>query len=270
MKICIVSHSYPRFVGDYRSNFIESLAHAYARAGARVTVFTPYTPLFNRSTAEIDGVRIVTYRYAPFAAWHTIGYGHSMIGDLSMHPVDLVLAPFLLLFGTLRLTSLLRRERFDLLHAHWAVPNTLIALWARTLTGARAKVFTSFPGSDVAAITRLGWLGKQLIKIIGRSDYLSCDGSDLGEDVIHAGLDPRRIDYVIYGVNEKEVYFSQEAREQLRRQLAIDDDEIVLLMIGRFVAKKGFSTGFEALKHILRERPRVTMIVVGDGPLQPE
>ena len=268
LKICIVTHSYPRFAGDYRSNFIESLAHAYARAGTAVTVFTPYTPLFDRPTAEVRGVRIVTYRYAPFAAWHTIGYGHSMIGDLEMHPVDLLLAPFLVLFGTLRLASLLRREQFDLLHAHWAVPNSLMALWARALAGARARVFTAFPGSDVAVITRLGWLGKQLVKIIGRSDYLSCDGPDLAEDVIRAGLDPARIEFVIYGVDEKEIHFSADERLKLRRQLEITDDEIVLLMIGRFVAKKGFSTGFEALKYIVPDRPRIRMIVVGDGPLQ--
>ncbi len=268
LKICIVTHSYPRFTGDYRSNFIELLAHAYARAGAAVTVFTPYTPLFDRPTAEVGGVRIVTFRYAPFTAWHTIGYGHSMVGDLDMHPVDLLLMPFLLLFGTLRLAALLRNQGFDLLHAHWAVPNTLIALWARALARSPAKVFTAFPGSDVAVITRLGWLGRQLVRIIGRSDYLSCDGADLAEDVVHAGMQAGRIDFVIYGVDENAIHFSEEERLRLRQRLAISPDQIVLLMIGRFVAKKGFETGFEALKHIAQAMPSIQMIVVGDGPLQ--
>ena len=268
MKVCVISHSYPRFVGDWRSNFIESLAQAYARNGAEVTVLTAFTPQWNRPPISADGVRLETFRYAPFRSWHTIGYGHSMIGDLEMNPVDIILAPFMLFAGAIKLAGLLRREKYELLHAHWAVPNTLIAMAARLLAGSTAKIFSSFPGSDVAVITRLGWLGRMLLKIIARSDYLSCDGSDLGEDLARAGLDPERIDYVIYGVNEKDIHFSESARSDLRQQLHIRDEEIVLLMIGRFVAKKGFSTGFEALKYITRGMHNSRMIVVGDGPLK--
>ena len=269
-RICIVTHSYPRFPGDYRSNFIESLAEAYARKGADVTVLTPYTPLWNRPSTSAGGVKVVNFKYAPFKSWHTIGYGHSMVGDLDMHPADLLLMPFMLAVGTIRLAILTRQQQFDLLHAHWAVPNALIALAGRLLAGSKARVFTSFPGSDVAVIRRLGWLGSLLLKFIARSDYLSCDGPDLGEDLADAGLDLKRIEYVIYGVNEQQIHFSAQERTDLRRELAIADDQIVLLMIGRFVAKKGFSTGFRALKTIVSAMPNVRMIVVGDGPLQAE
>jgi phosphatidyl-myo-inositol dimannoside synthase len=269
-KVCIVSHSYPRFQGDWRSNFIESLASAYARNGAEVTVLTAYTPEWNRPSIDPAGVKIVTYKYAPLSSWHTIGYGHSMIGDLEMNPVDVLLAPSMVCMGALKLASLLRQERFDLIHAHWAVPNALIGLAGRMLAGSKARIFASFPGSDVAVITRLGWLGRVILRIIERADYLSCDGPDLGEDLEKAGLDPRRMDYVIYGVDEKAIHFSERARADLRRELQIAEDQIVLLMIGRFVAKKGFSTGFEALNYIRQGRQSVKMIVVGDGPLKEE
>ena len=50
IKLCIITHSYPRFEGDWRSNFIESLAQAYAKNDVDVTVFVPYAIHFNRST----------------------------------------------------------------------------------------------------------------------------------------------------------------------------------------------------------------------------
>ncbi len=37
-KLCIITHSYPQFEGDWRSNFIESLARAYSRNSVDVTV----------------------------------------------------------------------------------------------------------------------------------------------------------------------------------------------------------------------------------------
>jgi glycosyltransferase involved in cell wall biosynthesis len=270
IKLCIITHSYPRFKGDWRSNFIESLAHAYARNGADVTVFVPYAIQFNRAKKDDEGVKIVNYKYAPFRSLHTIGYGHSMKSDLIIDLQDMLLTPFLLLAGIIRFTLLLRKEKFDLIQAHWAVPNTLIAIAGRFFARSKAKIFTSFPGSDVTVITSLGWIGKLLAKIIARSDYLSCNSSDLKEDLVRAGLDTRKIDYVIYGVDDNKISFSEQGRSDLRREWGVSDNDIVLLLIGRFVPKKGFSTAFQSLKYIVERKKNIRLIVVGDGPLSGE
>jgi glycosyltransferase involved in cell wall biosynthesis len=270
VKICIITHSYPRFEGDWRSNFIESLARAYARNDTDVTVFVPYAVHFNRKSQDSEGVKIVSYKYMPFRALHTIGYGHSMKSDLAINLQDLLLMPFLLVVGIVRFASLLRTEKFDVIHAHWAVPNTIIAVFGRALAFSKAKIFTSFPGSDVTVITRLGWIGKIFARIIAKSDYLSCNSSDLKEDLVKAGLDQNKIDFVIYGVNDKIIFFSEKERVGLRRALEVSQDDSMLLIIGRFVPKKGFSTAFQSLKYITERKKNVRLIVVGDGPLKSE
>lgn len=270
IKLCILTHCYPRFAGDWRGNFIESLAKAYVRHEADVTVFVPYAVNVARRPRDAGKVKIVTYKYVPFRSLHTIGYGHSMKSDLTMNIQDLLLMPFLLLIGTMRFAVLLRKERFDVIHAHWAVPNGLIAIMGRCLAFSRAKVMTSFPGSDVTVLTRLGWIGRICSKIIARSDYLSCNSSDLREALVKAGFDAARIDLVIYGVDCREIFFSEEKRAALRRDLKISEDEIVLLLIGRFVPKKGFSTALRALKYITAQNTNIKMVVVGDGPLKSE
>jgi glycosyltransferase involved in cell wall biosynthesis len=269
-RLCIITHSYPRFDGDWRSNFIESLARAYARNGVDVTVFVPYAVNFNRPKIDSDGVKIINYRYMPVTSLHTVGYGHSMKSDMKINPFDLLLMPFLMLVGIIKLALLLRKDKFDLIQAHWAVPNTLMAVFARALAFSKVKILTSFPGSDVTVITRLGWLGKLCAKIIAKSDYLSCNSSDLRDDLVQAGLDNNIIDSVIYGVDEKEIFFSAEERRQLRSELAVSKDDTVLLMIGRFVPKKGFSTAFESLKYIAGHRKNFKLVVVGNGALRNE
>ena len=140
IKLCIITHSYPRFEGDWRSNFIESLARAYAKNAVDVTVFVPYAVNFNREPIDDDGVKIVSYKYVPFRSLHTIGYGHSMKSDLIIDVQDLLLMPFLLFVGMIRFAALLRKEKFDMIQAHWAVPNTLIAVFGRALAFSRASV----------------------------------------------------------------------------------------------------------------------------------
>lgn len=270
IKACILTHSYPRFSGDWRSNFIESLAKAFARNGAEVTVLVPSTAMPVTRPDGNNGVRIVTYRYLPFKSWQTIGYGHTMRSDLFVSAWDMLIAPFLVAAGAIRLALLLRKERFDLVQAHWAVPNTLIALAGRFLARSKTKIFTSFPGSDVRIIRMLGPLGRFLARILGRSDYLSCNSADLREDMARSGLDADRVDFVIYGVDDRTISYSEAGRRRLREAWGVSGNDIVLLLIGRFVPKKGFATAFRALRTIAGRRKTVRLVVVGDGPLRRE
>lgn len=268
--VIIVTHSYPRFDGDWRSNFIESLAVGYRQNGAKVTVLVPLSARWNRPELDSSGIRIIPYRYMPFKSWHVLGYGDSLKGDLKMNPLHTLLLPFLMIAGTLRLARLLLSERPSFLHAHWAVPNTLIAIAARALAFSKAKVLSSFPGSDVTVIQQSGSLGKFLARVIARSDYLSCNSSDLKEDLVTAGIPAGKIDYQIYGVNNQTMRFSAEARERVRAKLGISAEEIALLMVGRFVAKKGFATGIRAMQHLRTRHESIKLYIIGSGLLEAE
>lgn len=266
--IVIVTHSYPRFKEDWRSNFIEALAIAYAKAGLQVTVFVPNAAKWDRPCTDPHGIRIERFNYAPSKAWHVLGYGDSLKGDLSMNIAHMVLVPFLFLAGTFKLTLLLRRENISFLHCHWAIPNTPIAVAARFLSGSRAKIFTSFPGSDVTIIRRAGWLGRILARIISRSDYLSCNSSDLKEDLVSAGIPNTRVNYEIYGVDDSKIAFDKHGRSLIRRRLGVTDDEIMLMMVGRFVAKKGFETAIRAMPSIKSCGKKVKLYIIGSGLLE--
>jgi glycosyltransferase involved in cell wall biosynthesis len=270
MKICIVSHSYPFFAGDWRSNFIASLAEAYAGLGNELTVFTPLFSGERRRIDEADKVKIVEYRYMPFESWHLIGYGSSMKNDTKISKLTIILTPFFLIAGIIKLAGLLKREKYDFLHCHWAVPNALIAVGARWLANSDAKILTSFPGSDVTVISNTGLLGKILARIVAKSDYMSCNSSDLKEVLVKGGIKSEKIDYVIYGVDDNKINFSAEKRKITRDNLAINDDTILLLMIGRFIPKKGFSTAFRALKYIVQRHKNIKLAVVGNGDLKNE
>lgn len=275
-KICIVSHSYPHFPGDWRANFIEALAQAYARQ-AEVVVFTPYVITWNRPI-ERQGppgfeknVRIVHYFYSPFKKHHTLGVEGIMKGDLTLNLKNYFILPFMLIFGVIQLTKLLKKEKFDFVQAHWAVPNTFMALLAKYLSGTKTKIFTSFPGSDVTVLSNLGAVGKIAARFIGRSDFLSCNSTDLKEDLVKQGIPSDRIKLVIYGVDSHKIKFDSNKRAAIRQKYGINDDQPVLLLIGRFVEKKGFSTAFRALR-CLKDRgfENYKVLVVGSGPLQEE
>jgi glycosyltransferase involved in cell wall biosynthesis len=269
-KVCVVSHTYPRFRGEFLGVFIEELTRAYAQVGADVTVFLPYSPSWNRSASELSPVRVVHYRYMPRDRWHVAGYGTGMQNDLKLNPINYFCFPLMLLCGVIQLARLMRRENFHIVHAHWGVPNGVIAVLARAISGRRPNVFSSFPGSDVRVLKLLGPVGRLLAKIIDRSEYLSCNSSDLQQDLIEMGLDSKPIDLVIYATDHEAIRYSAADREEIRKLLRLAEGDTLLLQVGRFVSKKGFATAFRALKRIVQRCPQVRMVTIGAGPLEGE
>jgi glycosyltransferase involved in cell wall biosynthesis len=273
-RIGIVTHAYPCFEGDFRANFIEALAKALAEF-ADVTVFVPYTANWQRplGLSVIDtGCGTVTvhcYKYLPFKSWHTLGMHTLMKGDLTLHWFRVLAVPVMVVCGIWQVAKALRRDAFQMLQAHWAIPNTFIALAGRWLAGKRGsstKVFTAFPGSDVTVLKTLGPLTRLVARCINWSNFLSCNSTDLKEDLVAAGIPAERIDLVIYGIDDRRLGFEPVARRQFRQRFGAGDEHVVLLLVGRFVPKKGFSLVFEALPQMLAEAPDIWVWVVGEGP----
>ncbi len=42
MHIGVLTHNYPRFVGDFSGTFVEALCHEFATQGQQVTVWAPH------------------------------------------------------------------------------------------------------------------------------------------------------------------------------------------------------------------------------------
>jgi glycosyltransferase involved in cell wall biosynthesis len=273
LKILIVTHSYPRWENDWSANFIESLCLSYVKSGIEVVLFLPNTPKWSRAVSDLKSVRIVLYNYFPIHKWQVLGYGNAIENDLKPSVLQIFLLPFLIICGSIRLSRLLRKEKsIDLIHSHWAFPNSIISIIGKAMSFKKEiLVFSSFPGSDVTSLALMGKFGKFLLKkIIGKSEYFSCNSHDLSESLVAMGLPENKIDMVIYGVNSETIKFKEEARTRIRTLHGIGSNEKMLLMIGRFVAKKGFSTAFRSLKEISKNYPCFKMIVIGDGNLKDE
>ena len=57
------------------------------------------------------------------------------------------------------------------------------------------------------------------------------------------------------------------ARERLRAELGVTDDQVVVGLVGRLVREKGYREVFEATRRLTREHPNVMFVVVGPTDL---
>jgi glycosyltransferase involved in cell wall biosynthesis len=95
------------------------------------------------------------------------------------------------------------------------------------------------------------------------------DGSEGNLAARMAGVPERRLRFWRDGLDPL-LQKTPDDLPALRRRLRIPDDHTVLFSVGRFGEDKKMGRLVEILPDILKEEPRVTLMLVGDGPDRPE
>lgn len=218
----------------------------------RVTVLCPHAK--NAAAREnSDGVTVVRYRYAP-QSMETLVNDGGIVTNLKRHPWKWLLVPGFVLAQLLVARRLMRRERFDIIHAHWLLPQGLIARVLSRTTDV-PYVVTSH-GGDLFGLK--GWLPDWLKRgVAGSAAAMTVVSTAMSEEVVRLRLSPRRLEVLPMGVDFSTRFVPDPA---------IQRDTDHLLFVGRLVPKKGLPLLLQALPQVLDERPGTRLTIVGFGP----
>src|SRR3990170_3318896 len=107
MRICILTHTFPRFEKDIAAPFMHGVANAIASAGNEVFVLTPYTRGIKKKRKG-QKYRLITYKYIFPGSFHKLGYSQTLTNDMSLKPVVFFLAPFMYFFAIVTLCRLVK------------------------------------------------------------------------------------------------------------------------------------------------------------------
>ena len=265
MRILTITSSYPKFEGDTTAPFVESIAKALVRRGHTLTVVLPARS--DLSLVPIPGVRFRPYRYAPAERLEVFGYAEALKADVAVRWATYAVSPLAILRGALALRTEARRERYDVVHAHWVVPNGATARLA--LGSSPLPLVVSLHGSDVFLSERKSIFRRAArIAFAGAAAVTACS-EDLASRSLAIGA--RMVPTVIpYGVDTETFRPDRNKARALRRSLGLDEDGFVALAVGRLVRKKGFEYLVDAAAELSRRGAPVTILIAGRGDLKSE
>ena len=266
MQISVLSHNYPRFAGDYSGHFVQSLCREWMQNGHQVDVLLPFDSAFNRPMRETSGNGVINlhlYRYIWPPQFHLLGYGRSMESDLHLRLNGYLLSPALLAAGIVATLRQCKRDRPDVLHAHWALPNGFIGAVVSRLLGIPLAV--SIPGSDVQVAASNPLFRAMAQFTFQQASFISADGADLRDAAIPLGADPAKFELIIYGTDPNRLRPDTTGVDALRAELGIGPQQTMILAVGRMVEKKGFDIFLRALAEAELLDQEVVAVMVGDG-----
>jgi glycosyltransferase involved in cell wall biosynthesis len=250
--VLVLASTYPRWPGDHEPGFVHELCKRLATK-FEVVVLTSRSP--GAAASEImDGVEVVRYRYAP-RRMETLVYGGGITTHLRRSPWKLIWVPWFVIGQYLSARRIIKHRKVDVIHAHWLVPQGIVA---RRLSRRFKQVpyLVTSHGSDLFGLrTKCMKVVKQ--KVAKDCSAMTVVSQSMREEVEHLNLSPKFLDVIPMGV-DMQVRFTP--CSDTRRSHA------EILFVGRLIEQKGLKYLIDALNFILPTRPDTFLTIAGFGP----
>lgn len=259
MKIVILTHTFPRFFGDSSAPFMGVLAEALSRF-AKLYVLIPFDVKLTLPTKA--RYKLLSFKYAFFQKMHLLGYSRTLQDDKRIGIKMLLLSPLYILLGSYALLRLIRKEKIDLISAHWIIPNGFISFIVSKIC--KIPYTVTIPGSDIylASKSKLYFMMAK-VAAEGASVVFS-DSRRYLNQLSNLKIIPKKTLVINYGVNPAK-FKIREKNIKLMKKLRIKKEETVLLSVGRIVQKKGFVYLIRAAAILKSRNICFKLIIIGDG-----
>jgi glycosyltransferase involved in cell wall biosynthesis len=164
----------------------------------------------------------------------------------------------------LRLAELLRRENVEVIHAHqygpffYSLVARLFCRRPRVLFMEHGRAFPDYPRRKRIVANRL---------LLERRDRVVAVGNAVRQALVdNEGIARERIGVVYNGIDLAPFATAARCRDQVRRELGVVNDELVIMQVARLDALKDHATAVRTFHRVWQRVPGARLVIVGEGP----
>lgn len=255
-RVLVTTSTFPRWRNDTEPAFVFELSKRLC-AYFDVTVLAPRSP-GSKEKESMEGVQVIRFPYF-FKRWENLAtHSGGILNRLRANRFNYFLVPFFLVGLSLAIFRLLSKDRFDLIHAHWVIPQGLAVVMARALLRKRIPLICTSHGGDLFALRgRLfQWLKR---RVINSCNALTVVSRAMRDSVLNMGVVQKNITVISMGVDLVDSYTPDSAVLRSKQEL---------LFVGRLVEKKGLHVLLDAMPKIIKEYPDAFLTIAGSGPME--
>ena len=251
-RLLVVTSTFPRWQNDEDPPFVFELCNRL-KTDYSIHVLAPHFP-GAKTQENFNGIQVSRFRYF-FEPLERLAYHGGMSAKLKKNPFLYGLLPFFFMGEFLALIKCLRQHRFNLIHAHWLIPQGLAAFLACRLIKSCPPLLCTSHGGDLFGLQ--GTLLNKLKRLVlTHSAAVTVVSRAMLDEVSKIDANDRRVHVIPMGVDFQTRFVPSKKKKQ----------NIPLLFVGRLVKKKGVRYLIDSLPLILEKHPQVHLVIAGDGP----
>lgn len=165
-----------------------------------------------------------------------------------------------------RFAQIIRERQYRVVHVHMSYPSTLLYCYIAKKCG----VSTIIAHAHASAFGSYGGLAEKMVSVLSKLFFLKyCDFLFAASEKAGKYMFGTRNYRVIQnGIDIKKYQFNQNVRNQLRAELKIKQNEILVGHVGRFALAKNHDFIIDIFNEYLKLNKNAKLLLIGEGELQ--
>lgn len=258
-NLLVFTSTFPRWQDDTIPPFIYELSKRLTE-NFDVSVLTPDFPGAKRDEV-VDEMKVHRFGYF-IKKYETLANNEGILNTLAKNKWNYLSLPFFMLGEFWALKKQIEKNRPDVIHAHWIIPQGFVCALMKKIYGVEYVVTAH--GGDIfglrgklpTAIKRFTLRNAKKTTAVSsaiKKEILDKIGPDLEIEVISMGVDSDK--------------FHPDAKDNsIKNKYGIGVP--FLLFVGRLAEKKGVGYLIEAMPAVIERYPEAKLLIIGSGPLE--
>jgi len=254
--LLVTASTFPRWEGDSEPRFVFDLSTRLAD-DFEVLVLAPHYSGAARYE-KCGELQVYRYQYAP-TKLETLVYNGGITANLRQNKWKWLLLPGFFLSQWWATSRLIKNKSVNVIHAHWLIPQGLIAVLATRWMAKKPALLCTSHGGDLYGLQDK--LSKKLKRcVVQHSQAITVVSSPMVEKIseLSGGQTPK-VSVIPMGTDLENTFVPNPTVKRLPNQL---------LFVGRLVEKKGVEYLLRALQQVRQTHRNTTLVIAGSGPLQ--
>ncbi|NHJ48368.1 MAG: glycosyltransferase family 4 protein [Asgard group archaeon] len=253
MKVLFVTNQYPSERYPYKGSFIYTQASEIKKHLDDLIVLAPNYG--KESNYQItNGIKV--YRFQTF----TKPTSDPLLRELFKGLSGLFSLLFFIIFQTISIIKITKKEEIDLLHAHWILPSGFSSYLASIVTGKKLVITTN--GSDLTYCGKNKFLRKFVCFVLSRISKLICVSNNLNIIAKQICSNNFSSQTILIGVPN---YISKKTGQLSNLDEKGIKSKFQLIFIGSLYPIKGIKYLLESISILSSKRQDFILNIIGGG-----
>jgi len=256
MKIGVLTSSYPQFKHDNAGIFVYNLVKKIAsKKSIQQCVITPHSKE-SKFFEEKQRYKVFRFPYFFPLSLQKLCYGAGIVKNIKQNKFLILLIPCFLIAEILSLLIVSKKESFDLIHAHWIIPQGVIAYLCKIIL--KTPYIVSIHGSDILAANNP--LFQKICKVVlSNADSVTANSGKTTK--IASSIVNKNIETIPMGVDLDLFHTPLIIKEKMDQR-----ERLQILFVGRLIDLKGVNYLLDAIVKVQAIYPDIVLKIIGDGP----
>ena len=254
--LLILASTFPRWKDDTEPRFVYDLCLRLKEEHTLI-VLAPHTKGAKKQEV-IEGLEVHRYRYAPNFL-ETLAYEGGISAKLKGNKLNYLILPFFFLGQWIAIIKLLKQYPVKAIHAHWLIPQGILALIARLVSRNNPAILCTSHGGDLYGLNDP--ISKTIKRyVIKNVDTMTVVSHAMQDEIKKLVPTAKQAIVAPMGTDLSNLFIPDDSVKRKPYQL---------LFVGRLVEKKGLQYLLQAMSDIIKQYPNTCLNIAGTGPEQP-